>query len=240
MPRNKTQLTAIDAGASADIGAVADAAVTDPTAEASIISSLKGIIKQLQGDGSGASPVSDAGGALSIDIGGVVPGLDNTNEIKASIYGKNAAAGDTPVLVDASGNVMVSLATTLSSSTDSIDVDKMSKGSVTTAHDAIESTATSSEIDCRGYNAISVECAVSAITSGNWLIEVLGCAVTGGTFGNCYAPKSDGTFFQQKTLVLDADGNYTFYFTGIPNYVKIKATRTTDGTLTCKVTSMNL
>jgi len=56
MPRNKTQLTAIDAGASADIGSVADAAVTDPTASASMIAALKGVIKQLQGSGSGAVP----------------------------------------------------------------------------------------------------------------------------------------------------------------------------------------
>lgn len=38
-------------------GAKADIAVTDPTASASVIAALKGIIKQLQGDGSGATPV---------------------------------------------------------------------------------------------------------------------------------------------------------------------------------------
>jgi hypothetical protein len=96
------------------------------------------------------------------------------------------------------------------------------------------------EIDCRGFNTISVECAVSDITSGNWLIEILGSALSGGTFGNCFAPKDDGTFIQQKTPLLNANGNTTYYFRGIPNYVKIAATRTTDGTLTCTVTPMNL
>ncbi len=141
---------------------------------------------------------------------------------------------------DSSGFMNVNLATALSSDYDSIDVNRMGKGAVTIAHNAITATATSTEIDCRGFNTISVECAVSAITSGNWVAELLGCAVTGGTFGNCYTPKDDGTFAQQKTPTLNANGNTTYYFRGIPNYIKIKATRTTDGTLTCTVTPMNL
>jgi hypothetical protein len=132
------------------------------------------------------------------------------------------------------------LVTLLSSEYDTIDVNRMSKSGVVVAHNAITATATSAEIDCRGYNTISVECAVSAITDGNWLIEVLGSALSGGTFGNCFAPKDDGTFIQQKTPTLNANGNTTYYFRGIPNYVKIAATRTTDGTLTCRVTPMNL
>ena len=163
-----------------------------------------------------------------------------SNELKASIYGKNVAAGDTAVLVDASGNVQVTLATTLSSVTDSIDVAKMSKGGVTTAHSAITATATSSEIDCRGFNAISVEMAASALSAGNWVASILGCAVSGGTFGACYTPRDDGTFVAQATPAISANGNTTYYFKGIPNYVKILATRTTDGTLTVKCTPMNL
>jgi len=139
----------------------------------------------------------------------------------------------------AEGTLQVSMDTALSSDIDSTDVAKMSKGGIVVAHDAITATATSSEIDCRGFNTISVECAVSAITSGNWLIEILGSALSGGTFGNCFAPKDDGTFVQQKTPTLNANGNTTYYFRGIPNYVKILATRTTDGTLTCTVTPMN-
>ncbi len=36
-------------GASVDIGAVSDSAITDPTASASIVAALKGLLKQLQG-----------------------------------------------------------------------------------------------------------------------------------------------------------------------------------------------
>jgi len=38
-------------------------------------------------------------------IAGVVPKLDNTNELGVSIYGKNSAAGDTPLGLDSSGRV---------------------------------------------------------------------------------------------------------------------------------------
>ena len=41
-------------------------------------------------------------------IGGQAPKLDNTNELGVSLYGKNAAAGDTAVLVDSGGRVYVS------------------------------------------------------------------------------------------------------------------------------------
>jgi hypothetical protein len=132
------------------------------------------------------------------------------------------------------------LVTLLSSEYDTIDINKMSKSGVVVAHNAITATATSSEIDCRGFNTISVECAVSAITSGNWVIEILGSALSGGTSGNCFAPKDDGTFVQQKTPLLNTNGTTTYYFRGIPNFVKILATRTTDGTLSCRVTPMNL
>ncbi|MEW6382153.1 MAG: hypothetical protein AB1611_21465 [bacterium] len=185
-----SQIIGINAGASEDIGAKADAAVIDPTAAASIIAALKGLLKQLQGTGSGYAPVS--------------------------------------------------LSTQLSSEYDTIDVSRMSKGGVVVAHNSITATATSSEIDCRRFNTVSVECSITNVSSGNWLVEILGDAMSGGTFGLCYAPRDDGTFTQMKTPVLTANGNYTYYFRGIPNYIKIKATRTTDGTLTCKVTLMNL
>jgi len=115
----------------------------------------------------------------------------------------------------------------------------MSKGAVFTAHSAIIATATSVAIDCRGFNMISVECAVSAITSGNWLIEILGCAISDGTFGECYKIRDDGLELQLKTPAINANSNKVYYFPAIANYIKIKATRTTDGTLTCKVTPFN-
>jgi hypothetical protein len=173
-----------------NFGAKADTAVTDPTTEASLIAALKGLLKQLQGDGSGSVPTT--------------------------------------------------MATSLSSEYDTIDIDKMSKGGITVAHDGITATATSDEIDCRGFNTISVEMACSAFSSGNWVGTLHGCAISGGTFGACFTPKDDGTFVAQATPAISVNGNTTYYFKGIPNYVKIVATRTTDGTLTCTVTPMNL
>jgi len=133
-----------------------------------------------------------------------------------------------------------SLATSISSEYDSINVSKMSKDGIIVAHNAIVATATSAEIDCRGFNTISVEMACSAFTSGNWVAAIHGCAVSGGTFGACYSPKDDGTNVAQAIAAISTNGNTTYYFRGIPNYVKIVATRTTDGTLTCTVTPMNL
>lgn len=71
------------------------------------------------GGGGGGGAVTAASGAY---VAGSVVDLqtllnllnptafDNTHEVKTSIYGKNAAAGDTPVLLDASGRPLVSLA----------------------------------------------------------------------------------------------------------------------------------
>jgi len=134
-----------------------------------------------------------------------------------------------------SGVMLVSLATALSSEYDTIDVAKMSKGGIVVTHNAITATATGDEIDCRGFNGIIVECAVSAITSGNWVVEVLGCAVSGGIFGRSY----DSGGGEIKTPELNVNETVNFAFVDISNYVKIKATRTTDGTLTCKITPYN-
>lgn len=58
-----------DDGAIAALGALAAAAVTDPTASASVIALLKGLIKQLQGTGTGAAPVTLTGSNLPLVAG---------------------------------------------------------------------------------------------------------------------------------------------------------------------------
>jgi len=140
--------------------------------------------------------------------------------------------------VDNTNAVPVTLVTVLSSEVDSIDVAKMSKGEVDSALEDIVVTTTSSEIDCRGFNAISIEMEVIDSTNG-WTVNILGSAISGGTFGYCYTPKDDGTFTQQVTSELYGDINATFYFTGVPNYVKVEG-EGNDGTLTVRVTPMNL
>lgn len=112
----------------------------------------------------------------------------------------------------------------------------IAKGDVTTAIDAKAATTTSNEIDCRGFNSIIVESIVSG--TGNWALDVMGCAVTGGTFGDCYSQQDAGTF-TKMTVTQNADGTRNCIFKGIPNYVKIEATRTA-GTITVKVTPINL
>jgi len=137
MSKDVNTVVGIGDGASVDIGGRSDAAVPDPANPSSIIGALKGILSVLQGGGAlennvdlvkynnvavGAGnalhmqpgtaavfPVNDNGGSLSIDIGGIVPGLDDTNKLKTSLYGKNTASGDTEISVDASGNVQTDL-----------------------------------------------------------------------------------------------------------------------------------
>lgn len=58
---NGVYVNTLAAGGSVDIGALAAAAVTDPTASASVIATLKGLLKQLQGNGSGSTPVQESG-----------------------------------------------------------------------------------------------------------------------------------------------------------------------------------
>jgi len=79
-------------------------------------------------------PVSDAGGALSVDIGGVVPGLDNTNEIKVSAYVKTAAAGDTALTLGQTAmaaSVPVTIASDQSDIKVTLDSETVTIGSIT-------------------------------------------------------------------------------------------------------------
>lgn len=132
------------------------------------------------------------------------------------------------------------LTTALSSQFDSIDVAKMSKGGTVTAHTGITATTTSAPIDMTGYRHISVEIVASALTAGNWVVELIGSNLIGGVYGNVNKMKDDGTFVQMKTPAVSANGTYIYEFTNIGvRYLELKATRTTDGTLTAKVTPYN-
>jgi hypothetical protein len=78
-------------------------------AGAAILGQIKlvdtGGANQLAIDGSGRLTLVPNSSVNVAQIAGVAPGLDNTNEQRVSVYGKNAAAGDTPFLVDASGRL---------------------------------------------------------------------------------------------------------------------------------------
>lgn len=71
----------------AGIGGVADAAVTNPASSGSTIALLKGLLTRF----------------------GTTLGFDNTNELKASLYGKNSAAGDTAMQLNSDGSQYMDL-----------------------------------------------------------------------------------------------------------------------------------
>lgn len=115
-----------------------------------------------------------------------------------------------------------------------IDVDKMSKGAVTVAHSAITETATSAEIDCRGYNSLLVHF-VSDASDKTWTISVLGAMGSGLTL----VPLLDkATGLAASEITTDISGYFTI--SNIPDYVKIVATKSDDGaTVTVKVQPFN-
>lgn len=122
----------------------------------------------------------------------------------------------------------------LSALLDSVDVSKMSKGAITIAHNAITATATSAEIDCRGFNSLLVHW-VSSATDKTWVISITGATGSGLTF----VPLLDKTTgLAASEITTDISG--FFVISNIPDYIKIVATETDDGaTVTCKVQPFN-
>ena len=53
------------------------------------------------------APSTPVTGPIDIEVGGVAPQLDDTDKIAVSVYGEDAAAGDTPLPVDATYGVRV-------------------------------------------------------------------------------------------------------------------------------------
>jgi len=117
----------------------------------------------------------------------------------------------------------------LSSSTDGVDVDLMTKGTVTTAANAISSGTTSSEISCVGYNSILLQVILS--TTGQWDVTITGSMTSGGTF-TAWNVVDNGTLVAMSTLNLTASAGYTF--TGVPDYIKV-VTNEDSGSATCTV-----
>lgn len=150
--------------------------------------------------------------------------------VKADIALMKADLADVETLLQTTGITLLPL----DSSLDSIDVDKMSKGAVTVAHSAITDTATSEEIDCRGYNSLLVHF-VSDSAILTWTISVQGAMGSGLTF----VPLLDkATGLAASEITTDISGYFTI--SNIPDYVKIVATKVDDGaTVTVKVQPFN-
>lgn len=109
----------------------------------------------------------------------------------------------------------------LSADIDSIDVAKKSKGAITTVHDTIADTATSAEVDCRGFNCLLVYVGPFSAAE-DWTFKLQGCMTSGGTFVDWYELANTGAMVAMSYQCNAARG---FTFRGIPDYLKIVATR---------------
>lgn len=116
-----------------------------------------------------------------------------------------------------------------------IEVSKKLKGTITIAHNAITGTATSSEINCIGFNSLLVHW-VSDMSDKTWTISIQGAMGTGLTF----VPLLDkATGLVASEITTDISG--FFVISNIPDFIKIVATETDDGaTCTCKVQPFNV
>jgi hypothetical protein len=132
--------------------------------------------------------------------------------------------------------VLVSLATVLDKNNDSIDVAKMTKGAVVTAHNAITATATSAEIDCRGFNAVLVKADISA--AHNWTFKLQGCMASGATCVDWYEQANTGAM---AAMSYQTNASRGWIWKGIPDFIKIDATEDEDGaTVTVKAQPLNV
>jgi hypothetical protein len=117
-----------------------------------------------------------------------------------------------------------------------IDIDKINKGNVVTAHSAITATATSKKIDCRGKNGILIEASISA--AKNWTFKIQGCMTENGTYVDWYEQANTGVM---TLMSHQANASRGFTFKGIPDWIKIVATEDEDGaTVTVKAQPINL
>lgn len=116
------------------------------------------------------------------------------------------------------------------------NVKTIQKGSVTTAHNAIDTTTTSAEIDCTGFNSIMVHATIS--DTYNWTFSVTGSPTTGGSFVAVYEQANTGAM---AAMSYQTNASKCWVWRGIPDFIKIVATEDASGaTATVKVQPMNL
>jgi len=158
-------------------------------------------------------------------------------------YQKYNSDGSTPVVVVGSlANIPVDMATALDKDIDSIDIGKMSNGAMTVALNAIVATTTSAEISvgANGYKHVAIYLEGSAFTSGNFALALTGSALSGGSFGSINRQVDAGTYAEHTLPAISTNANFVYIIPNIGvNFLKITATRTTDGTLTARVVPFN-
>lgn len=107
-----------------------------------------------------------------------------------------------------------------------MEIDQIMKGNVATVHNGISATATSGQIDCRGFDAVLVSILISG--EGTWKIDLQGRLNSADTFIDVY----DNNDAQLTTGNLTASKMKLFI--AIPDTIRIVATLVS-GTATCTV-----
>lgn len=105
---------------------------------------------------------------------------------------------------------------------------KLAKGEVTTAHSAINATATSAVIKTNMHNAALLSCDITG--TGAWTMKLQGAITSDGTYMDLY--DSNGNLMSTGSITADR----MQLFVGLPEFIKVVATEDTDGaTMTVKV-----
>jgi len=115
-------------------------------------------------------------------------------------------------------------------------------GEATVALNAVVATTTSSAIrlGAEGYQGFVLKVVTADFTSGNYVVSITGCDTSAGTFGGIHIQQNDGTTVQQTIDAISTNGTRYYVFKDMPlEFIKITATRTTDGTLTATVIPFN-
>lgn len=110
------------------------------------------------------------------------------------------------------------------------------RGIITTAHNAIDSTATSDAIALGDFPSAYIEVTLSSTGTPNWTMTITGALTSTGT----YFPMTD----VNNNAIAFAAGltsNVGETFRGLPPYIKVLATENSGtGTCTVKVQSVDI
>lgn len=178
--------------------------------------------------------VASGNGSTIISAGEVIPftgGIAIVNVSEGTPYKIKSVKTEVRINNISSDPVQTSFATALNKDLDTIDVAKMSKGSIgiPTELQAITVTTTSNEINASGYNSVLVELEP---TGGTWTVEVKGAFVSNGVYANLYNGINQSSTGVISTAVM-------VLFRGIPDYIKLVATKGSGASANVKYQLLN-
>lgn len=93
------------------------------------------------------------------------------------------------------------------------------KGAWQKVHSAITATATSSAINCEGYNAILIQNSISG--AANWTYSLTGSFTENGEYSALYEQANTGSM---AAMSYQTNAGSMFLFKGVPDWVKVVAT----------------